>query len=98
MTLLDVVTLGESMVLFVPQRHGLLRNASSFEKSVAGAESNLAVGMARLGHRVGWMSRLGTDEFGEAILAFLRAEGVDVSAVVRDDDAPTAVFFKERRR
>lgn len=96
--MLDVVTLGESMVLFVPQRHGLLRNAASFEKSVAGAESNLAVGLARLGHRVGWMSRLGTDEFGESILAFLRAEGVDVSAVVRDADAPTAVFFKERRR
>lgn len=96
--MLDVVTLGESMVLFVPQRHGLLRNASTFDRSIAGAESNLAIGMARLGHRAGWMSRLGNDEFGESILSFLRAEGVDVSAVVRDDDAPTAVFFKERRR
>lgn len=96
--MLDVVTLGESMVLFVPQRHGLLRNASSFDRSVAGAESNLAVGLARLGHQVGWMSRLGNDEFGESILAFLRAEGVNVDAVTRDETAPTAVFFKERRR
>lgn len=94
----DVVTLGESMVLFVPQRTGLLRNASVFDRSVAGAESNLAVGLARLGHRVGWMGRLGNDEFGETILGFLRGEGVDVSAVLRDGTAPTAVFFKERRR
>lgn len=94
----DVVTIGESMVLFVPQKSGLLRNSSVFDRSIAGAESNLAVGLARLGHRVGWMSRLGNDEFGEAVLNFLRAEGVDVSAVHRDDRAPTAVFFKERRR
>ena len=96
--MLDVVTMGESMVLFVPQRAGLLRNAAVFDRSIGGAESNLAVGLARLGHKVGWASRLGNDEFGESILAFLRAEGVDVSAVIRDDDAPTAVFFKERRR
>lgn len=96
--MLDVVTMGESMVLFVPQRTGLLRNAAVLDRSIAGAESNLAVGLARLGHRVGWMSRLGDDEFGESVLAFLRAERVDVTSVVRDAAAPTAVFFKERRR
>ncbi|HUE95578.1 MAG TPA: sugar kinase, partial [Longimicrobiaceae bacterium] len=75
-----------------------LRYAPTFERFVAGAESNFAVGMVRLGHRVGWISRVGTDEFGECILTFLRGEGVDVSRVQSDPDAPTGVFFKERRR
>lgn len=96
--MLDVVTLGESMVLFVPERMGLLRNSMTFERSVAGAESNLAVGLARLGHTVGWVSRVGDDEFGACIRNFLRGEGVDVSRVLVDSGAPTGVFFKERRR
>ena len=96
--MLDVVTLGEAMVLLVPDRSGLLRYANRFERSVAGAESNLAVGLARLRHRVGWISRLGADEFGAYVNSFIRGEGIDVSQVARDETAPTAVFFKERRR
>ena len=96
--MLDVVTLGEAMVLLVPDRLGLLRYANRFERSVAGAESNVAVGLARLHHRVGWISRLGEDEFGAYLSSFIRGEGVDVSQVARDETAPTAVFFKERRR
>ncbi|MEM8483982.1 MAG: sugar kinase [Bacteroidota bacterium] len=95
---MDVVTLGEAMVLFVPDRIGLLRYAHTFSRYVAGAESNLAVGMARLGHHVGWISRVGDDEFGQYVQAFLRGERVDVSGVKVDPDAPTGVFFKERRR
>lgn len=95
---MDVVTLGEAMVLFVPDRIGLLRYAHTFSRYVAGAESNLAVGMARLGHHVGWISRVGDDEFGEYVQAFLRGERIDVSCVKVDADAPTGVFFKERRR
>ncbi|MCZ7574604.1 MAG: sugar kinase [Ardenticatenaceae bacterium] len=85
------------MVLLTPTRPGLLRYATSFDRSVAGAESNLAIGLARLGHRVGWMSRVGDDEFGQCVLSFVRGEGVDVSRVIVDPAAPTAVFFKERR-
>lgn len=96
--MLDVVTLGEAMVLFVPGRTGLLRYATHFERSVAGAESNTAIGLTRLGHRAGWISRVGNDEFGQCILTYLRGEGVDVSHVLVDDEAPTGVFFKERRR
>lgn len=96
--MLDVVTLGETMVLFVPQRVGQLRYASRFDRYIAGAESNLAIGLARIGHSVGWISRVGNDEFGHCILAFLRGEQIDVSQVIVDKEAPTGVFFKERRR
>jgi 2-dehydro-3-deoxygluconokinase len=94
---LEVVTFGETMVLFTPTRTGPLRYSYSFERQTGGAESNFAIGIAKLGHRAGWISRLGDDEFGAYILSFIRGEGVDVSAVVIDEEYPTGVFFKERR-
>jgi 2-dehydro-3-deoxygluconokinase len=94
---LDVVTLGETMVLFTPGSVGPLRYVGDFTKSIGGAESNVAIALARLGHQVGWISRLGKDEFGLFIRNFIRGEGVDTSQVILDDKNPTAVFFKERQ-
>lgn len=93
----EVVTLGESMVLFVAEQPGLLREATTFRRYVAGAESNVAIGVRRLGHTAGWISRVGDDEFGRAILFRLRGEVVDTSGVVVDPQAPTGVFFREQR-
>ncbi|OXS79075.1 sugar kinase [Domibacillus enclensis] len=95
---MDVVTVGETMTLFSPNEHGQLRHAHSFSMKFAGAESNVAIGLSRLGHKTRWISRLGEDEFGDAMEAFIRGEGVDVSFVTRDETAPTGVFFKEFRR
>lgn len=95
---MDVVTIGETMTLFTPNEEGPLRHARSFSMKFGGAESNVAIGLARLGHRARWISRLGEDEFGDAMQAFIRGEGIDVSYVTRDASAPTAVFFKEFRR
>lgn len=94
---MDVVTIGETMVLFNPLSVGPLRFAGQFEKTIGGAESNVAIALARLGHRAGWISRLGRDEFGLFVLHFIRGEGVDTSRVKFDEDYPTAVFFKERQ-
>lgn len=94
---MDVVTLGETMVLFVPQNIGPLRFAGNFEKTIGGAESNVMIALARLGHKVGWISRLGEDEFGLYVRHFIRGEGVDTSRVILDDRLPTGVFFKERQ-
>ncbi|EFV78481.1 sugar kinase [Cytobacillus pseudoceanisediminis] len=95
---MDVVTIGETMALFTPNEEGMLRHAHSFSMKFGGAESNVAIGLSRLGHRSRWISRLGEDEFGDAMLSFIRSEGVDVSYVTRDQNAPTGVFFKEFRR
>lgn len=94
---MDVVTIGETMVLFIPTSTGPLRYASGFEKTIGGAESNVAIGLSRLGHQCGWISRLGNDEFGLYVRNFIRGEGVDTSEVVFDDIHPTSVFFKERK-
>ncbi|HEU5139772.1 MAG TPA: sugar kinase [Bacillales bacterium] len=92
---MDVVTLGETMVLFTPESTGYMRYATDFSAKVAGAESNVAIGLARLGHRPGWISRVGDDEFGRKILSFIRGENVDVSETMLDSAAPTGLYFKE---
>lgn len=85
------------MAIFTTEQPGPLRHAHRFVRSVGGAESNVAIGLVRLGHRAQWVGRLGADPFGSAILASLRGEGVDVAAARLDSGAPTGVLFKERR-
>ncbi|WP_096439649.1 sugar kinase [Alteribacter populi] len=94
---IDVVTIGESMVLFQPMQEGQIKYAPLFTNSIGGAESNLALALSRLGMKTRWISRVGQDPFGEMILSTLSGEGVDVSRVVADDSANTAVFFKETK-
>lgn len=96
--MLDVVTLGESMILLTPLSQGRMRYADLYRRSLAGAESNVAIGLARLGLRAGWISQVGADEFGAYIVAQIRGEGVDVSRVRVDPQAPTGLYFKEFRR
>jgi len=91
----DIVTLGETMVLLWPTGAVSLEDAATYERSLGGAESNLAIALARLGLRPRWISRLGDDPFGRYTRATLEREGVVVDAPV-DPGAPTAVFFKER--
>lgn len=93
---MEVVTLGETMVLFNPDSAGPLRYAHNFNMSIAGAESNVSIALARLEHNVGWISRLGNDEFGRYIKAVIRGEGVDVSRVSIDEKHQTGLLFKEQ--
>jgi 2-dehydro-3-deoxygluconokinase len=95
---MDVVTIGETMVLFTPDSTGLMRYANNFSMKFGGAESNVAIGLSRLGHKVGWISKVGQDEFGKAMVAFVSGEGVDVSQVKQDAASPTGIYFKEPRR
>lgn len=92
---MDVVSLGETMVLFTPETRGLMRYAKNFSVKIAGAETNTLIGLTRLGHKTGWISRVGNDEFGSMLLSSIRGEGIDVSQVKIDSLAPTGIFFKE---
>jgi 2-dehydro-3-deoxygluconokinase len=74
---MDVVSMGETMVLFTPDTQGQMRYARNFSSKMAGAETNTLIGLAKLGHKTGWISRLGKDEFGSFVLSAVRAEGVD---------------------
>jgi 2-dehydro-3-deoxygluconokinase len=94
---LDVVTLGETMVLFNPMQNLPLEYVHQFGKQIGGAESNVAIGLQRLGHRTGWISKLGDDAFGRYVHQFIRGEGIDTSHCLFTAEAPTGIFFKEKR-
>lgn len=93
---LDVITLGETMVAFAAHEPGALVDASTYTRIVAGAESNVAVGLARLGLRVAWVSRLGRDSFGDYVRREVERDGVDCSAVTIDPTRPTGFMLKSR--
>lgn len=93
---LEVITFGEALVIFNPQKPGPLRYVDSFYKSIGGAEANLAIALSRLGHRVGWFSKLGNDEFGRYVTNALLGEGIDLSRITLDNERPTGILFKER--
>ena len=94
---LQATTLGEALIVMDPTSKGPLKHVDTFAKRVGGAELNVAVALARLGHRSGWAGALGEDEFGREILSFLRGEGVNISGASLDPGTPTGVYFKERR-
>ena len=91
----EVVTLGETMVSL--RTSTPLRLGGSLAMSMAGSESNVAVGLARLGHSVRWGGRIGADEVGTFILRTLRSESVLVDTVLVDPERPTGLMLSERR-
>jgi sugar/nucleoside kinase (ribokinase family) len=93
---LDVTTFGEAMLMLVADRPGPLEEAHTFAKRTAGAETNVAIGLARLGLKIGWASRLGSDSMGRYLLNTFRAEGIDCSRVVCDPQQRTGLLFKGR--
>jgi 2-dehydro-3-deoxygluconokinase len=94
--MVDLVSLGETMIQLNAFTSGPLRYVNYFEKHAAGTESNVAVGMVRMGYSAGWISKLGDDELGRYIHGFLRGEGVDVSRVRFDAGASTGLYFVQR--
>ena len=92
----DVVTFGEMMQMFIADGPGPLEAVRTFHKRTAGAETNVAIGLARLGLRVGWASRLGDDSMGRYLLGEMRREGVDCSKVAFEPGQRTGFQFKGR--
>ncbi|MFB4422292.1 sugar kinase [Streptomyces sp. QL37] len=90
----DVVCLGESMVTFLPSQPGRLADVPSFGRGIGGAESNVACALAAAGHRAKWVGRVGADGFGDHLVDTITGYGVDTSAVRRDPDRPTGIYFR----
>lgn len=93
----DLVTLGESMWRLSAPGRERLAAARSLDVHIGGAESNLAIALARLGKRVAWWSRLPDNAPGENLVQVLRSHGVDVSGICRDGDvdARLGTYFIE---
>jgi 2-dehydro-3-deoxygluconokinase len=93
--MVDVVTLGECMVLVYPTELVSLDESSRLVMDIAGAESNLCIGLSRLGHTARFISRVGNDPLGSLMRKILTREGVILDGLRIDSSAPTGVFFRE---
>lgn len=91
-----LLTLGESMGLISASGIGRLEAVPAFAYGIGGAESNVAIGLARLGARATWIGRLGRDATGDLVERRLRAEGVRVFAV--RDEGYTGLMVRHQRR
>jgi 2-dehydro-3-deoxygluconokinase len=89
--------MGEALIGLVARDAGPLEEARTFDRHVVGAESNVAIGLARLGHRVAFVGRVGDDAIGRAVRRRLLAEEVGVDALLTDAEAATGLLLRERR-
>ncbi|MGK9148208.1 sugar kinase [Plantibacter flavus] len=90
-----VSTIGEAMVVLLPESQLPLAEAREYRTGVGGAEFNVASSLARLGIPTHWISRVGDDGFGDYVLDTARHDGVLVDAVERDAQRPTGLYIKE---
>jgi 2-dehydro-3-deoxygluconokinase len=93
----ELVCVGEPLIALIAQPAGPLHEAASFSVHVVGAELNVAVGVARLGHRVSFAGRVGDDPLGLMIVRRLRAENVAIDHLSIDDAAPTGLLLRNLR-
>lgn len=85
----DVTALGEAMLEFNQTAAGRPEYLQGF----GGDTSNAAIAAARAGARAAYLTRVGQDTFGQALLDLWAREGVDTQGVQRAEDAPTGIYF-----
>lgn len=93
----EIIAIGEPMLEFNAEQEGALSEVGRFVVGWGGDTSNFCIAACRAGGRVGYLTRLGDDEFGESFLKLWQREGIDTSRVVRDPDAFTAAYFISRK-
>jgi 2-dehydro-3-deoxygluconokinase len=93
---LDVITFGEAMAMFIADEQGPLHEVNHYTRSLAGAETNVAIGLARLGFGSGWASKVGNDSFGKFIIQRLKEENVNIDHVIVDGHFPTGFQVKSK--
>jgi 2-dehydro-3-deoxygluconokinase len=91
----EVLCVGETMVLLAPESGARLSDVDAAVRlHIGGAESNVAMALARLGVRSGWWSRLGDDAFGRVVAERVADAGVDVD-IRTDATRPTGLYVKD---
>lgn len=91
-----LILAGEPMGLLIAQSEGALDSVSGYSLAVAGAEFNVAVGTARLGHQVTYMTKLGNDPFGKRIITVLNENKIGNEFVSFSDTHKTGFMLKSK--
>ncbi|WP_254367864.1 sugar kinase [Microbacterium sp. NC79] len=85
------------MCLFLAEDELPLRSTRGLDIEIAGSEINVAVGVARQGHDVCFIGRVGNDALGDRVLQTIRAEGVQALVTI-DEKQPTGIIVRDRAR
>lgn len=93
---LDAVTFGEPMAMFYANETGPLHEVFSFNKALAGAESNVATGLSRLNHPTGYVTKLGEDNFGHFIAQAMKKENIDTDNITFTKEHSTGMLIKSK--
>lgn len=93
----DIIAIGEPMLEFNAAEEGSLSEIGRFNVGYGGDTANFTVAASRLGGKVGYITRLGNDEFGARFLRIWKKEGIDTRHVVYDAKAPTGIYFVSRK-
>ncbi len=91
----DFLTFGENMIRLSTRNYERLEQAQTLDIKHGGTESNVAVGLARMGFKTAWVSRLANNALGHKIASELTTWGVETSHVVWADEGRIGVFFLE---
>lgn len=89
-----ILLVGEPMGLLMAQSEGRLEDVTGYSLAVAGAEFNVAVGLARLKHTVTYLTKLGNDPFGKLISKILQQNAIKNDRVIFTGERPTGFMLK----
>jgi 2-dehydro-3-deoxygluconokinase len=89
----DIVALGEAMVEFNQRPHEQADDAPMYQQGFGGDTSNAAVAAARAGAKVAYLTRLGSDRWGDCLMDLWLRENVGTTFVLREVQAPTGMYF-----
>lgn len=93
--MVEVVTLGETMLRLSPVTVSTLEETQQLQVDIGGAESNVAVGLARMGMQAGWISKLVDNSIGRLIAKRIHWHGVDVSRIVWSQSGRNGLYYLE---
>ena len=85
---------GEPMGLFIAQNVGPLDEVKGYGMAIAGAEFNVAIGMKRLQHEVGFLTKLGKDPFGKRVVKIMEENGISTELITYSEDRTTGFMLK----
>lgn len=91
-----LLLVGEPMELFAARDEGPLETVKNYATAVTGAEFNVAVGLTRLGHTVGYMTKLGNDPFGRNVFNAIKKNKIDTSLITCDDNHFTGFMLRSK--
>jgi 2-dehydro-3-deoxygluconokinase len=92
---MTVLCFGEILLRMTAPGRELMLQKPHLDVYVAGAEANVGVGLANLGHQVRMVSRLPANALGQAAVDALRRHGIDVSGIARTDDRMGLYFLTQ---